>query len=209
MPDMYESRLDQLLYHANEELDEGDISKALKLCNDACIVQSHDPSVLACMGYTFYVAGQLEEAAECFDIAVFKDDKDVSVKRGLAFIYAQMGDERAHALLEELLQNNPDDNIALSILGDYHMQKNEPDLALHAYLHIIGKGPMITTTKFKDYCKNNFDHRIDKFFQKYQKRKIRDAYNAVIRLYEKKGKTIKALKFSIGQLFFTMRYGLT
>ena len=206
---MYESKLDQLLYHANEGLDEGDITKALKLCNDACIVRSHDPSVLACMGYTFYVDGKLEDAAECFDIAILKDDKDISVKRGLAFIYAQMGDERAHALLEELLQNDPGDNIALSILGDYHIQKDEPDLALNAYLKIIGKGPMISTTKFKDYCKNTFDDRIDKFFQSYQKRKIRDAYNAVIKLYEKKGETVNALKFSIGQLFFTLRHGFT
>ncbi len=95
------------------------------------------------IGNSYYDLGQYQKAAEAYESSLKLKPEDPSVETDLATCYHFLGQEdRALALLDKVLQSNPDFSQALFNKGIVLVDgKHDPKGALAAWKHLLDTNP--------------------------------------------------------------------
>ncbi len=97
-----------------------------------------DPSVLAGLGYSYYLNGDIEKSKEILEEAVELNPGNIDALRNLAGVLANLGDiDKAEKLFKQILEIEPKNYRTLTGLGMIYFQKEDYDKAENCFYQVM------------------------------------------------------------------------
>ena len=131
-----------LVEKADEEMQKGDLQKALAIYSEANIKEPNNPETLFKMGYTLARQNRDDEALEYYKEALELDPNDTYIHQAMASLYRKMGEfASARNHLNRSLELDPNNAITFYNYGNLLVDMKHPDEAKGMYKNALRLDP--------------------------------------------------------------------
>jgi len=131
-----------LIDKADEEMQKGDLQKALAIYSEANIKEPHNPETLFKMGYTLAQQERDDEALEYYKEALELAPDDKYIHQAMASLYRKMGEfASARNHLNRSLELDPNSAITFYNYGNLLLDMKHPDEAKGMYKNALRLDP--------------------------------------------------------------------
>jgi len=131
-----------LIDKADEEMQKGDLQKALAIYSEANIKEPHNPETLFKMGYTLAQQERDDEALEYYKDALELAPDDKYIHQAMASLYRKMGEfASARNHLNRSLELDPNSAITFYNYGNLLLDMKHPDEAKGMYKNALRLDP--------------------------------------------------------------------